>query len=349
MSAELECCEACREAHHFSGKTPPRLLQDLDRYNPHRLPVSLYNLLAELAFPYDEKTPPPRTTGKGSCKHSWSLKQNESTSHLADPSQPSFAKVAAFCNRCRCHVDLELDSRGESQGVKPCPSSGYPLHHFRYLPKVSRGFVQTSETLEQWKDTRIFQCTNQACSARLKVYLQSARLSQGFVDILTNRVRIEMRARKAMESDPERFEGHAVPSPLTVLTHLRAYIGFAMSGGSKQISASNKKFMLSLGEDCAALLLYLDFSKEVTLPEIRGIRDLLMKTQGATWLPPKPEAEDQVPYSTELKVFLHDVDWELQVLMGRQSEEELRQAKSFIQFVGADDDFKRMLGCKDCG
>ena len=257
--------DRARRAYHRTGKTPPRLLQDLNLYNPDRLPTSLYNVLTELAFPYEESTAPPRTTAKGACKHRWFLQPKACTAEAFDPSQPGLAIVAGFCTRCRCHVSLEVDSRGEGQGVKPCPTPENPLHHFRYIPKRSQGFQRTSRMLEQWDDTRLFQCSAQACSARLTVRLRSSRLRKDFVDLLTDKSRIEARARRAMASDPDRFEGHAVPSPLDVLTNLRSYIGTAMKGDFRHIPANNKKWLLSLGEDCAALLYYLDFTKSVRL------------------------------------------------------------------------------------
>ena len=250
-------------AHVILGKTPPRLLQDLAVYNPNRLPPSGYNVLVELAFPFDDKTKHRKTTAKGSCKHQWTLKTNACTPDVIDPSEPAEKVAGALCLECRCHVTLTLDSRGEGPGVRPCPSAEYPLHHFRYLSKRSKGFQRTDEGLDSWEDTRLFQCTAQQCSARLIVRTRSPRLRKSFAELLTNRGLIEERARKAMAAEPERFEGHAVPLPLTVLTHLKAYISTAMKGEVKYIQAGNKKWLLSLGPACAELLSYLQFSSDV--------------------------------------------------------------------------------------
>lgn len=71
-----------------------------------------------------------------------------------------------------------------------------------------------------------------------------------------------------METEPERFEGHAVPSKMQVLTNLRAYISNALnSPDPKMIVGNNKKFLLSLGEPCAEVLEYLGFTRDVICHE----------------------------------------------------------------------------------
>ena len=251
-------------AHVRPGKTPPRLLQDLNVYNPDQLPTNGYNVLVELAFPFDEREKkPPKTTVKGSCKHQWALKPNACTSQVIDESEPALSVVGAFCTECRRHLSLELDSRGEGPGVKPCPTPENPLHHFCHNSKRSEGFQRPDGNLESWEDTRLFQCSAQACSTRLTVRMRSPRLKKSFTDLLLDRKLIEERARKAMASDPERFEGHAVPPPLTVMSNLRAYLSNAMKGDVKHIQKTNKKWLLSLGEPCIELLSYLQFSLDV--------------------------------------------------------------------------------------
>lgn len=256
---------ASSNADLSSGKTSPRLLQDLRLYNPDRLPTNSYNVLAELAFPYDDKTIQPRTVAKGSCRHQWALKPNACSQQLVDSSEPGLAFAAALCTGCRTHVSLEIDSRGEGNGVKPCPTVESPLHHFRYIPKRSHEFQRTSKGLDSWEDMRLFQCSAQACSARLAVRTKSPRLNKRFTDMLLDQKLIADRVQGVMASDPERFEGHAVPSPLTILTHLRSYIDTAMKGEFKHIQKSNKKFMLSFGDQCAELLSYLGFAQDVLL------------------------------------------------------------------------------------
>jgi ubiquitin carboxyl-terminal hydrolase 25 len=171
--------------------------------------------------------------------------------------------AAAFCTECRCHVNLRIDTRGEGSGVQPCPTSSFPLHHFRYIPERSLGFRHLNDSLDEWEDVRLFQCSARSCSARLEVQMYSPRLRKAWVSLLVDKSLIEERAKAAMASDIERFQGHAVPPPLNVIGNLRAYIGNALKGEDRRILKNNKKWMLSLGESCTDMLLYLNFSNEV--------------------------------------------------------------------------------------
>ena len=67
-----------------------------------------------------------------------------------------------------------------------------------------------------------------------------------------------------MADSPERFEGHAVPFPIDVLSYLTTYISNALREEERRsIPAHNKKFLLSLGDACSDLLQFLGFVREV--------------------------------------------------------------------------------------
>lgn len=251
-----------------SGKTPPRLLQDLRRYNPDRKPSNGYNVLTELAYPYKEGER-QKKSGKGSCRHRWALKPNGSsdTENLPVPGTPSCSRVAAMCTECRCHMFMELDSRGK----QPCPNANRLMHHFLHVSKRSEGFKQDPDDIEKWTDTELFQCTAEACSAQLTVHMYSPRLNTRWKELLVDSAQINRRAKSAMGTDPGRFEGHAIPNALTVLGNLRAYITNAMKGDHRRITWTNKKFMLSFGETSAGLLKYIGFTRDVRLLTISVI------------------------------------------------------------------------------
>lgn len=248
-----------------SGKTPPRFLRDLSRYNPHKLPPSSYNVLTQLALQYEGK-PLPRAR-KGTCLHKWALKLNQSTLPELDirPDYSSFYVAAAYCTSCRCHVDISIDYRGEGPGVLPCPKEDAPLHHFVYLSNAFNGkrAIKDGFNSGPWVDIQHFQCSSLSCSARLVTRFRPPRLTSEWTALLTNRSIINERARKVMEDDPARFEGHAIPPPIQVLTNLRTYVSNAMdSPDSRRIVGNNKKWLLSFGEPCADLLEYLGFTRE---------------------------------------------------------------------------------------
>lgn len=249
----------------YLGKTPPRFLRDLSRYNPHKLLPSAYNVLTQLPLQYEGS--PPKRAKKGSCQHKWALKLNQSTLPELDvrPDYSSFYTAAAYCTSCRCHVDISIDYRGEGPGVVPCPKEDAPLHHFVYLANAFNGrrAIKNGFNSGPWVDIQHFQCSSLSCSARLTTRFRPPRLTKEWTALLTDRSIIKERARKVMEEESARFEGHAVPSPIQVLVNLRAYISNAMkSPDSRRIIGNNKKWLLSLGEPCADLLEYLGFTRE---------------------------------------------------------------------------------------
>ena len=249
-----------------TGKTPPRLIQDLNLYNPQRPSPASHNVLTD-SLQYDGTSRPKTAWKRNICRHQWALKENQSSlPALHADRDSSLYTAAACCWECRCHVKLSVDFRGEGPGVSPCPKDGRPLHHFIHCPKQSSGLRKLEGKLDDhsWVDTQYFQCSASACSARLTVQMQSPRLTPAWVTLLSNKSEIDKRARKAMSDDPERFEGHAVPPATQVLMNLSAYIANAMTKPeTRRILGNNKKWLLSLGEPCADLLEYLGFTRVV--------------------------------------------------------------------------------------
>ena len=167
-------------------------------------------------------------------------------------------------------MDVEIDFKEGSAFSSPCPTSSSPLHHFVHRSDLSKprqpGFhAIDSETGFAWVDEQHFQCSAAECSARLKIRFMPPRLVPDWVKQLTDKFMIKTRAERVMAEEPKRFEGHAVPLPITVLTNLRIYIWNAVQtpDRSRRIPGHNKQFLLSLGEPCAELLGYVGFTREV--------------------------------------------------------------------------------------
>ena len=175
-----------------------------------------------------------------------------------------------YCSVCRSHLDLLIDFREGSASASPCPTGSRPLHHFIHRPELSKprqqGFLAPDpDTGFQWVDEQHFECSAAECSARLVIWFKPPRLVPDWVKQLTDKFMIKTRAEKAMAEDTKRFDGHAVPLPIDVLSNLRAYIWNAVqtSEKSRKIPGHNKKFLLSLGESCTDLLEYVGFTREV--------------------------------------------------------------------------------------
>ncbi len=175
-----------------------------------------------------------------------------------------------YCSACRSHLDVLIDFREGNAFSSPCPTSSRPLHHFIHRLDLSKprqyGFRGPDpDTGFPWVDEQIFQCSASECPARLVILFKPPRLIPDWVKQLTDKFMIKTRAEKAMAEDPKRFEGHAVPVPITVLSNLRTYIWNAVQSPdkSRKIPGHNKQFLLSLGDSCADLLDYVGFTREV--------------------------------------------------------------------------------------
>ena len=209
------------------------------------------------------------TPSKNSCRHKWTLDKgctNLPSASLQSATLPE-SWVVAHCINCRSQLGTVLSSSSES-GRQPCPTSVYPLHHFLHQPQASESLhaVQDSTQPTSWRDIQEFICTSPTCSAKLQIVFQPPRLIPSWVRLLTDPDIIRDRADRAIASDPERFEGHDAPSGAEVLANLRAYLQNGLkSSERKVIRGINKRWLLSLGEPCAELLVYLGFEKQVRL------------------------------------------------------------------------------------
>ena len=210
----------------------------------------------------------PKKVAKGACQHRWVLKRNQSTCVGIDtrPDLASEYKVAALCTKCMCHADVIIDFGAEDPSKLPCPKEDAPLHHFLYEPNEFCGLVIVSdgENSGSWGDSQFFKCSNSLCSAHLTILMRSPTLRPEWIALLVDKSLIKARAEKAMSDEPERFEGHAVPSPIEVMSNLRSYIHNAMASTEpRRIIANNKKWLLCLGDKCGGLLQYLGFTRTV--------------------------------------------------------------------------------------
>ncbi|KAF6241209.1 hypothetical protein HO173_001003 [Letharia columbiana] len=299
-----------------------------------------YNILTSLPY-FDEEEPedlPLLPPGK-SCKHKWSLKKNQSNlpGDGYKPDSSTVWKIALYCSVCRSHLDLLIDFQEGSAFSSPCPTSSRPLHHFIHRPGLSKprqhGFLAPDpDTGFPWVDEQHFQCSAVECSAKLVIWFKPPRLVPDWVKQLTDKFMIKTRAEKAMAEDPKRFEGHAVPLPINVLSNLRVYIWNAVQTPekSRKIPGHNKQFLLSLGESCADLLEYIGFTRE-----------------GEDWLPPEPEVPSPDYLSNSLNVRLDDLLRELYVLIfERPDDERITMNYQYIP-EWAKKDLSAVLGCLD--
>ncbi|KAL4865989.1 hypothetical protein BDV12DRAFT_173679 [Aspergillus spectabilis] len=293
-----------------SGKTAPRLVQDILDYDPAHPPDTGRNLLAEVPPVYPENYQgPPHFISPSACRHSYVTKPNQSTRPQQGEDRGSAVtptKISAICSKCRYHLQLKV---GYNPGGQSGHSPSDHLHHLVYRYGGYKG-GQTQEEITpkgQAVETFHFECSYTTCPYKASIQVATPVLSEDMVRLLTDSVLLQKRTDDALAADPERLEGVARPQPITVLMNLRTYIENSLrnSQQSKSISAVNKRFMTSFGVDgkpCQDLLEFLGFT---------------FKSNGV-WDPPRPNPWAEFPYQDQQKIFLDDVFHELSALIDQR-------------------------------
>ena len=137
------------------------------------------------------------------------------------------------------------------------------MHHFLHDPTSSKD-GHRQDRLGDYVDKQYFRCSAPQCPAVLVITMRPPRLQSEWIGLLTDTSKLKARAEKAMRIDPERFQGHAIPSPSQTLINLQTYISNAMKSSEvRKIQYNNKKWVLNFGEDCDELLTFLGFTHHV--------------------------------------------------------------------------------------
>ncbi|KAL8738538.1 MAG: hypothetical protein Q9181_000698 [Wetmoreana brouardii] len=328
---------SCCTVGSLDGKTAPRLLEDLNSYDPFRPPVGGFNILVELPRQYENGNVPKIPRNKHSCQHKWDVKDGQCYIPLmiGRPDPRIVSTVAAFCEHCRCHLELSIDF--PTQGTTPCHSKESPLHHFQHQPELSQPLEKGVDPVKtdssgDWQVLHWFQCSTLDCSARVKIQIKSPRLRPEWVELLIDKRLIKSRAEKAIFENPDRFEGHGVPLPCEVLQNLGKYVSHALRREERRpIQPHNKKFLLCLGDPCTELLEFLGF---------------VLKDDA--WHPPQSDVSATPPISNSVNVLLEDVEMELHVLLLQRPDDEKRASKVQYDLRSATDDLSRVLGTVKC-
>ncbi|KAL4788218.1 hypothetical protein BJX76DRAFT_200852 [Aspergillus varians] len=293
-----------------SGKTAPRLVQDILDYDPAHPPDTGRNLLSDVPPTYPEYYQgPPHFISLSACRHSYATKPNQSVrpppgEDKANSGTPT--KVSAICLKCRYHLQLKVNT---NPAAKAGQSLSDHMHHLiYYYGKHKGGQGEEEVTVKgQTVETFHFECSYHACSFRVTIRVASPLLSDDMVRLLSDPVLLQKRTDEALAADPERLEGVARPQPITVLMNLRTYVDNTLRNTqqSKSISAVNKRFMTSFGVDgkpCQDLLEFIGFT---------------FKSNGF-WEPPRPNPWAESPYQDPQKIFLDDIFHELSALISQR-------------------------------
>ncbi|EAW06856.1 ubiquitin-specific protease UBP2 [Aspergillus clavatus NRRL 1] len=290
-----------------SGKTAPRLAQDIYDYDPVHPPGTGRNLLSEVPPVFAERqTGSLEFISPSACRHQYVTKPNQSFLPQAEQKKSTGnpSKVSAICTECRYHLQLVVSS---SPGIGQS-TQGFAdhIHHLVYKSGRQRNGVSPAEVTPKGQivETFHYECSYLTCPVSVSVRIASPVLAEEWVRLLIDPEVLGRRADEAIAAQPERLEGIGRPLPITVLENLHTYIFNALhdSQRSKSISAVNKRFMTCFGVEgrpCKSLLEFLGFS---------------VKNEGF-WEPPRPNPWAEYPYQDQLKIFLDDVLHELSALI----------------------------------
>ncbi|KAI9822563.1 MAG: ubiquitin-specific protease ubp2 [Pycnora praestabilis] len=315
------------------GKTAPRLLQDLLSYDPLHPAPNNRNILTNSAPRYADGAQPPSMVARNTCRHSFMNKADQCSLPFSDarPDASTYYKVAAFCQECRCHLDLEVNVP-ISQGGQACPNFENPLHHFRYVSQKSSSRGKSHG--EHWTDEQCFECTSLTCGIIITIRISAPRLTPEFVGLLTDQKKIDERARAAFKDDPERFKAELTPPPVTtVLRTFQTYLSDSLKTLEvKRFSALNKRFLTCLGDPCSQMLKYFGFT---------------YSQADHSWTLPQPDKSLETPTQDPLRILLQDVEEEIKVLLSKRPWQE--KAELNIQFLPPPSikELERSLGCLD--
>ncbi|KAL7269842.1 ubiquitin-specific protease ubp2 [Rhizina undulata] len=308
-----------------TGKCAPRLFADLRDYDPRK---KNRNTLVELPPHF---IPNGRST-QSKHKHMLILMPE----HSSLPPYPSLDttknyNVAAMCEECRLHFDIEVDFSKATLESTPCPTAGNYLHHFRYEPLESAPLDLSyleSHRGERWTDKRIFNCSAKYCPIIISITTKSPILTSELTTLLVDKEILKARIKRIQERHSASFDPDVQtnpPTPYQVLDCLASYLGNLLKCDQRHIPRYNKRLISTLGDECDEIL-----QKAHFLP--------VRKDGAEFWKPPSVE-ELQSPTSP-IRRDIREMLEEVHVLMDRKKV--LHEGHNITR---ADKDIKTLLGC----
>jgi ubiquitin carboxyl-terminal hydrolase 25/28 len=253
-----------------TGKTAPRLINDLQDYDPRYLPQNVRNLLVDPAPIY--KGTPILRKGVRDCRHVLMRKDEQTTAIISNDDRPRVEKeyvVSAYCTLCRCHFKISMDYSRKHDSQVPCnlADEANPIHHLRPV-----GSIYAKEYSEKYgrnkydplTEAHQFVCSSPTCPLKVEIKLSPPRLSSKRLAAILDPGKVDARGRKEIHNDPVRLEGKKPVTPLQALSFLRTYLFDAKSAANtteqRKIAKRNKSYMLAFANECDPIFEYLDFT-----------------------------------------------------------------------------------------
>jgi ubiquitin carboxyl-terminal hydrolase 25/28 len=254
----------------LSGKTAPRLINDLLDYDPSRPKQNGRNLLTGDAPQYRGKN--LLRKGYQDCHHTLMKKVERTIAPVWKDEQPDGSTkyvLATYCSICLYHFDITVDFRRGNDGQAPCNLSDNenPLHHLRLVDSTnSEEYEQRhgSSKYNTLTEAHRWVCSGATCPVVVSIKISPPRLAKELLSPVTNPKKVNARGRRVIQEEPDRFVGLMPIGPQQALTNLRTYLRDAKEVQDpdklKKIAKRNKRLLLGFADECDSLFKYLDFT-----------------------------------------------------------------------------------------
>ncbi|EUC39377.1 hypothetical protein COCCADRAFT_122 [Bipolaris zeicola 26-R-13] len=325
------------------GKTAPRLLQDLFTYDPRHEERAGRNLLTSPPPQHDANAPAVAAVPFRNCRHNFFTKDKQSipVEPGREPDTDTVYKVAAYCQKCRWHVDVVADHRNNDGKSKWCGrgNTDYALHHFLYQGQEGSNGINGLEA-QLPSRTYSFRCSAPQCSLHVRIGMRPPIFSEHDIEILTNQAKLRKRWEVAQHLAGDRADpvmARRVDAPDYLNTYLQDSLN--PSKGKARIPLFNKKFLKTFGRDCDSILRRLGFENRQEEDEEGTLIE--------AWYLPRPENTAH-PLEYTLRTKIEDARYELNTIILSVPENERANCRHQpMHPLSSRDELERVLACAD--
>ena len=324
-----------------TGKTAPRLLQDLLTYDPRREDRAGRNLLTSAPPEFREGQNGKPAVPRGNCRHALVRKDEQCLLPVAGDDKDLAYKVASYCTHCYWHIDVIVNFKDRGSRSRLCgrQNAANPLHHFVYDGENTEG----NTALQRSPRSFNFHCTAGPCSTAVRIDFNPPRFTEHDRDLLMNKAKLRRRYEQAIEKIGDR-EGETMARCVDGPDFLDTFLRDSLNPvpGKSRIPLMNRKFAKTFWRDCDDILNRLGF--RYMSEEGEGEDSAFNEV----WNLPKPEAQ-QDPFQTTLRSTIQDARYELNTMILAFPENERQNVRHLPMYpVPSQGDVERVLACHDC-
>lgn len=327
----------------LTGKTAPRLLQDLLTYDPRREERAGRNLLTTAPPEHNSSRNGIPAVPRGNCRHALVRKAEQSLLPIAGGDDYLLYKSASYCSQCRWHIDVIVNFKDRGSLRQQCgrQNADYPLHHFVCdgADNEESNGIGSQRTPKSFN----FRCTADPCSASVRIDLKPPHFTEHDEDLLMNKAKLRRRFELARsligERDGETM-ARSVDGPDFLDTFLRDSLNPAP--GKTRVPLLNRKFAKTFWRDCDSILTKLGFGYTREKSEEEEVEYV------EAWDLPKLDGQED-PLESSLRSTVQDARYELNSMILAVPENDRQGVRHQPLYpVPSQGDIERILACHDC-